>query len=270
VIDEHGIDLVAHFAFMLGSPSPGNMIPYVQVQCLGTANVFEAARAAGVKRVLFCSSVAAYGPQTASPLSEEMVVNPAEPYGSSKVWGEALGRHYTSELDLEVVSLRFGSTFGLGRAWRGSYNSGLLTLPAQSHYMARVEDAVRGRPIALPRGDAIVDWTYAADSAQAAWLALTAPRLPHHLYNVRSERRPVGDFTRLLRELMPEADIKTSESELPGHAHPSMDNSRLISDLGFTPKYPLETGLRDYISRIRAYDAYQQAVATTQEQNSMI
>ena len=121
-----------------------------------------------------------------------------------------------------------------------------------------VEDAVRGKPIELPRGDAVVDWTYAADSAQAAWLALTAAQLPHHLYNVRSERRPIGDFTRALRELVPEADISTSETELPGNAHPSMDNSRLTSDLGFTPKYPLETGLRDYISRIHAYDSYQQ------------
>lgn len=257
-IEDHSVDRVAHFAFMLGSPTPGHMIPYIQVQCLGTATVFEAARAAGVQRVLFCSSVAAYGPQAASPLTEELVVNPTEPYGSSKVWGEALGRHYTAELGLEVVSLRFGSTFGLGRAWRGSYNSGLLRLPAQSHYMARVEDAVRGKPIELPRGDAIVDWTYAADSAQAAWLALSAAQLPHHLYNVRSERRPVGDFTRALRTLVPEADINTSETELPGNAHPSMDNSRLISDLGFAPKYPLETGLRDYISRIHAYDSYEQ------------
>jgi nucleoside-diphosphate-sugar epimerase len=257
-IEKHDVDRVAHFAFMLGSPTPGHMIPYVRVQCLGTATVFEQARAAGVARVLFCSSVAAYGAQTASPLSEDLVVNPTEPYGSSKVWGEALGRHYAAELGLEVVSLRFGSTYGLGRAWRGSYNSGLLNLPAESHYMARVEEVVRGKPIELPRGDAVVDWTYAADSAQAVWLALTADRLPHHLYNVRSERRPVSDFTRVLQELLPKADIKTSESELPGHAHPSMDNSRLISDLGFRPKYPLETGLRDYISRIHAYDGYEQ------------
>jgi UDP-glucose 4-epimerase len=255
-IDRHGVDRVAHFAFMLGSPVPGQMVPYVKVQCLGTATVFEAARAAGVERVLFCSSVGAYGRQTETPLTEELLVNPQEPYGSAKVWGEALGRHYTDDLGLEVVSLRFGSTFGLGRAWRGSYTSGLLSLPAQAHYLARVEDAARGKPIELPRDDAVVDWTYAADSAQAAWLALTHAQLPHHLYNVRSERRPVGDFTRALRELLPDAEIKTSGTELPGHAHPSMDNSRLRNDLGFAPKYPIEAGLRDYVNRIHAYDRY--------------
>jgi UDP-glucose 4-epimerase len=255
-IDDHQVDRVAHFAFMLGSPAPGHMVAYVRVQSLGTAVVFESARAAGVERVLFCSSVAAYGPQEQIPLTEELPVNPMEPYGSSKVWGEALGRYYTGELGLEVVSLRFGSTYGLGRGWRGSYTSGLLNLPVQTHYMARVEDAVRGKPIDLPRDDAVVDWTYAGDSAQAAWLALTTERLPHHLYNVRSERRPIGHFARTLRQLLPDADIRTDQTVQPGHSHPSMDNSRLINDLGFQPRYTLETGLRDYVDRVRAYDRY--------------
>ena len=153
-IEQHGVDRVAHFAFMLGFPTPGHMIPYIRVQCLGTATVFEASatgRGATGPVLQLCGRIR---PSTELPLTEDLAVNPTEPYGSSKVWGEALGRHYTAELGLEVVSLRFGSTFGLGRAWRGSYNSGLLSLPVQSHYIARVDDAVRGKPIDLPRGDA--------------------------------------------------------------------------------------------------------------------
>lgn len=255
-VEDHGVDHVAHFAFMLGSPAPGQMLPYVQVQCAGTANVFEAARSAGVERVLFCSSVAAYGRQAQGALVEDMIANPTDPYGSCKVWGEALGHHYTEALGLEVVSLRFGSVYGLGRAWRGSYSSGLLTLPRRTHYMARVEDAVRGQPIELPRDDAVADWTYGADAALAAWLALTTPHLPHHLYNVSAERRPVGDLTKILKDLLPDADITTSDAELPGHAHPALDSSRLRDDLGFSPAYTLETGVADYISRIRSADAY--------------
>jgi nucleoside-diphosphate-sugar epimerase len=259
IVDEHGIEHIAHFAFILGSPAPGRMIPYVRVQTLGTANVFEAARLAGIHRVLFCSSVAAYGDmRTARILREDLPVNPTEPYGSSKVWGEAFGRYYTQELGLEVVSLRFGSTYGLGRAWRGSYSSGFLQAPRVTHYMARVEEAVRGKPIEMPRDDAMADWTYAADAAQAAWLALTVHHLPHHLYNVGSERRCVGDFTKVLRDLLPEAVITTSQVD-PGHAHPPMDASRLKADLGFAPKYSLRSGLEDYIERIRAYDRNVQA-----------
>lgn len=255
-IAEHGIDRIAHFAFILGSPLPGRMIDYVKVQALGTANVFEAARLAGVKRVLFASSVAAYGKQEVATLTEDLVRNPDNPYGAAKAWGECLADHYTRQLGLEVVTVRFGSTYGLGRARRGSYASGMLDPPRQTHYMARVEDAARGLPITMPRDDAMADWTYAADAAQAGWLALSAGHLPHHLYNVGAERRPVGDYTQALRELLPDAEISVSPTETPGNAHLPMDATRLREDLGFAPKYSLKTGVADYIRCIRAYDSY--------------
>jgi UDP-glucose 4-epimerase len=256
IVADHGVDRVAHFAFILGGPKKGQMLPYVEVQCLGTANMFEAARVAGVKRVLFASSVAAYGKQDAPVLTEELVVNPTELYGASKAWAETLGRHYTNHLDLDVVSLRFGSTYGLGRGWRGSYSSGLLDVQPKVHYMARVDDAARGLPIEMPRDDVMADWTYAGDAAQAAWLALTAPQLSHRLYNVQAERGPIGAYTDALRKLLPGADIRSSESEMPGNAHAPMDNTRLVQDLGFVPAYTLESGVADYIERIRAYDRY--------------
>jgi UDP-glucose 4-epimerase len=60
-IDDHGVSRIAHYAFLLGGPLVGHLVPYQQVQCGGTANVLEAARAAGVERMIFASSVAAYG-----------------------------------------------------------------------------------------------------------------------------------------------------------------------------------------------------------------
>lgn len=254
-IEDHGVDRIAHFAFILGSPAPGQMLSYVQVQCLGTANVLEAARLTGMKRVLFASSVAAYGRQAADWLTEDMVPNPDNPYGSAKAWGEALVRHYRRELGLDALSLRFGSTYGLGRAWRGSYASGILTPPRAVHYMARVENAVRGEVIAMPRDDTLADWTYAADAAQAAWLALTAERPAHDLYNVSGDRLPVGQFTAALREALPEADIRVDESETPGNPHPPMANRRLVEDLGFRPRHDFRRGIEDYVARIRAFDA---------------
>lgn len=256
IIADHKVERIAHFAFILGSPKPGQMLPYVQVQCLGTAHVFEAARLAGIERVLFASSVAAYGKQQADLLTEDLVPNPTDPYGSCKLWAEAMGRHYTEQLGLDVVSLRFGSTYGFGRGWRGSYSSGMLNAPTSVHYMARVDDAVRGQPIQMPRDDALADWTYAGDAAQAAWLALTAPRPSHQLYNVQATRGPVGAFTRALRQLLPEADIRTSATETPGHAHSPMSNDRLVNDLHFVPAYSFEQGLADYIERVRANDRY--------------
>jgi nucleoside-diphosphate-sugar epimerase len=260
VMREHRIDRVAHFAFILGGPAPGRMAPYVRVQCLGVANVYEAARVAGVRRVVFCSSIGAYGPQAASPLTEDLLPNPNSLYGASKVWAESLGRHYREHLGLEVVNLRFGSTYGLGRAWRGSYNSGLLTTRPRTHYMASVEDAVRGQPVELPPDETLADWTYAADGAQAVWLALTAPRPSYDLYNICSEIRPIGDFRRALQELLPDVVIRV-KADGGGEVYPPMDNTRLRADLGFRPQFTIEAGVRDYIARVRAYDEYLQRQA---------
>lgn len=256
IVERLGIDRIAHFAFILGSPLPGRMVDYARVQLLGTANVFEAARNHGVCRVLFASSVAAYGRQRAEVLSEDLVPDPSEPYGAAKVWCETTARHYCDKLGLDTVTIRYGSTYGLGRAARGSYASGMLNAPRQLHYMARVEDAARGKPVTMPRGDALADFSYAADAAKAGWLALTAEHLPHRLYNAPSTRRPIGEFTAAMRKLLPHADIAEDASERPGNAHAPMDCSRLVEDLGFAPDHSLEAGIADYITRIRMMDHF--------------
>lgn len=255
-IERHGIDRIAHFAFILGSPSPGNMLPWVNVQCDGTANVLESARLAGVKRVLFASSVAAYGKQDAAVLSEDLVPNPQDPYGAAKRWAECLADHYATHLDLETVTLRFGSTYGLGRGWRGSYSSGLLRPPATLHYMARIEQAARGEAIEMPNGVTLADFTYAGDAAQAALLALTKPALSWRLYNVSSDRLPIAAYIQAMRQLLPAATITESASENPGNPHAPMDNTRLVSDLGFAPAFDLKAGLADYLERIAMSGAY--------------
>src|ERR1700712_1036350 len=220
---DHDVDRVAHFAFILGSPTVGNMVPYVRVQADGTANVFEAARQQGVKRAIFCSSVAAYGTQTASRLTEDLIGTPTAPYGFFKIWAEALANHYTAQQGVEIATVRYGSTYGLGRAWRGSYNSGLFTPPSELHYMARLEQLARGEDVEMPNDEVTADFTYAGDAAQAAWLALTAPNLPHQLYNVCSAHGPVGEFRRAMQDLYPDREVVEIASERPTRAHLPMD-----------------------------------------------
>jgi UDP-glucose 4-epimerase len=224
--------------------------------------VLEAARAAGVERMIFASSVAAYGarppaapgPEPSAPevLTEDQQGIPAEPYGSAKLWAESMGEYERLQYGLDVISLRFGSIFGLGREVRGSYASGMVPV-AKNHYMARVEAAVRGEPITMPRDDQVVDWTYAGDASAVAWLALTTKEPKHRLYNVPTERRRVGDYTNKLRELLPDAAIEINAEELPGKGHRFLDSSRFVAEFAFAPRYTLETGLEDYVERTRDY-----------------
>ena len=96
---------------------------------IATASVFEAAHAAGVRRVVFASSMHAMGvyeveepyrsivsgdykgldPRTVSLVTAGMPVRPDSRYGASKVFGEALGRYYADVQGMEVISVRLGA-----------------------------------------------------------------------------------------------------------------------------------------------------------------
>lgn len=118
------VDVVVHLAAAAGGSVPWESI--LQNNLVGTYNVLEAARRAGVRRVIFASSGATVtGYEQDEPyaslvagktsgltswpmLTEEAPVRPAALYGVSKVYGEALGRQYADEHGLSVLCIRIG------------------------------------------------------------------------------------------------------------------------------------------------------------------
>ncbi|MBI3957961.1 MAG: NAD(P)-dependent oxidoreductase [Chloroflexi bacterium] len=77
---------------------------------IATYNVFEAARLAGCRRVIFASSVnAVWGYPTDVQVHTDMPLFPVNLYGVTKCWGEALGRYYSATHGLSSICLRFGA-----------------------------------------------------------------------------------------------------------------------------------------------------------------
>ena len=122
-----GIDVVVHLAAYLGDDDFYNQLP---TNIIGTFNVFEAARLAGVKRVVYASSGSTirgkerYYPYSriASgeygqiiddvPMVTHNEIHPGGVYGAMKVWGEALGRHFSDEFGMSILCVRIGSVTG--------------------------------------------------------------------------------------------------------------------------------------------------------------
>jgi nucleoside-diphosphate-sugar epimerase len=119
-----GVDTVVHLAAAAGdNNAPADVI---RANVVGAYNLFEAARLARVTRVIFASSGATVsGWEREPPLSDvvagrydrlgewtrlthESPVRPSGLYGASKVWGEALARHYADAHGLSVICLRIG------------------------------------------------------------------------------------------------------------------------------------------------------------------
>jgi len=119
-----GIEVVVHLAALASGSAPFDAI--LKANVIGTHNVFEAAHRAGVKRVVYASSGATVSgyerdmPYRAlaaghydqvrewSKLTHETPLRPSGFYGASKVWGEALARHYADAHGLSVLCLRIG------------------------------------------------------------------------------------------------------------------------------------------------------------------
>ena len=119
-----GVDVVVHLAAYLGDDDFYNQLP---VNVVGTYNVFEAARLAGVKRVVYASSGSTirgkeyYYPykEIASgeydrivdqvPIVTHNEIHPGGVYGAMKVWGEALGRHFSDAFGMSILCVRIGS-----------------------------------------------------------------------------------------------------------------------------------------------------------------
>ena len=118
-----GVDVVVHLAAAVGAP-PLEMI--IRDNVVGAYNVFEASRRAGVRRVVFASSGAVVSGCEREPafaalvagrydevasvpmLTHESALHPSGLYGASKVWGEAVGRHYADAHGLSVICVRIG------------------------------------------------------------------------------------------------------------------------------------------------------------------
>jgi NAD(P)-dependent dehydrogenase (short-subunit alcohol dehydrogenase family) len=103
-----GIDTVVHLA---GNPDASAVWrDLLETNVVGTYHAFVAARAAGVKRVVFASSIHAvsgYPPDVQVKTNEP--VNPGDLYGVSKCFGEALGRYMAEQEGLSVIALRIGA-----------------------------------------------------------------------------------------------------------------------------------------------------------------
>jgi uronate dehydrogenase len=105
-----GIDCVVHMAGVPVEPETEAWDKVLPANIIGVHNLFEAARLAGVKRVVFASSHHAVGFYRREPLMTATVApRPDSYYGVSKVFGEAMGRMYADKFGLQVASLRIGA-----------------------------------------------------------------------------------------------------------------------------------------------------------------
>ncbi|MEM9419781.1 MAG: NAD-dependent epimerase/dehydratase family protein [Planctomycetota bacterium] len=250
-----GCDLVFHQAAMGSVPRSVTMPRrYHENNTTGTLNVLEAARAAGVSRVMFAASSSAYGDTPTLPKTETMPVLPRSPYAANKVACEALMRAYaisyapgtsnTSESGVETsgvdtVNLRYFNIFGP----RQNANSAYAAVIA-----AFATALLNGkRPAIYGDGEQSRDFTFIDNAVHANLLAARAEgQLAGTVCNVAcGQRVSVNQLAADMAELLGKPELKPEHREARTgdvkHSLADLDHTR--ATLGYEPIVDFKDGL---------------------------
>jgi UDP-glucose 4-epimerase len=248
--DDAGADGVFAIAGFLTLPLTQNPPLGLAVNVEGQVNVFEACRYAGVKKVVFSSSIAAYGEPGDDLIDESSPSNLAsyQPgsmlYSCTKLIGEALCKLYSAKHGVHGVALRYSTVFGERQHYRG----------VNALYIIQNYDKImRGEPPVLPGdGSEVHDYIHVADVARANVMAM-ASEVTGEVFNVVTG---VETTVKRIAEIvldMTGSDLQPVYADDAGAvkatSSPSLKLSRekIKAMIGWEPEVSVEEGIRRLI-----------------------
>ncbi|MBK5215941.1 MAG: NAD-dependent epimerase/dehydratase family protein [Propionibacteriales bacterium] len=256
-----GKDLVFHQAAIRITQCAEDPRLALQVLVDGTFNVYEAAVAANVDKIVAASSASVYGMAEQFPTSERHHHHNNDTfYGAAKSFNEGMLRSFRAMYGIDYVLLRYFNVYGPRMDVHGLYTEVLV------RWMERIVDGQA--PLIFGDGKQTMDFAYTTDIARANILAATSP-ITEGVYNVAS-----GAETSLLE--LAETLLKVMGSDLPVDHGPERAVNSVVrrlaeissarDELGFETKIDLEQGLRELVEwwrPLRAEIAAGQSLAAT-------
>jgi UDP-glucose 4-epimerase len=205
----------------------------------GTLHVLEAARAAGVRRVVYAGSSSAYGGFSSDAgQTEDTPLRTLSPYAAAKLAGELYLQAFTATYGLETVRVRFFNIFGPRQRADSPY-SGVIALFAAAMIAGRA-------PLVHGDGGQSRDFTYVSNAVQALMRAADTPGVAGNVYNVGTGNSiSVLDLVMHLNRLLGTNLAPQFGPTRAGDVRYSRaDVSRTRADLGYDPQIDFAEGLR--------------------------
>jgi nucleoside-diphosphate-sugar epimerase len=235
----NGVEIVFHQAAI---PSVSRSVADPQATMLagvqGTTVVLDVAHRAGVKRVIFAASSAAYGDTPTLPKIETMEPRPLSPYAASKLTGEQLMRIFSALHGIETLSLRYFNVFG---PWQDPNSEYSAVIPKF------VAAAMRGeRPVIFGDGEQTRDFCYIENAVRANLLAASSSRtLRGEVVNVAcGERTSLNQLIRCIGELAGKSLDPEHRAPRAGDVRDSLADVTAARELlGYEPSVDLREGL---------------------------
>ena len=239
-------DFIFHEAAFVSVPqsieNPGECYA---INVNGTIELLEAARQAGVRRVVLASSAAVYGPDGALPQRETAPTVCLSPYAASKQFNETLAKLYSSTYQLPVVALRYFNVYGPRQSPFSEYAA---VIP---QFIRRFKGGLS--PLVYGDGQQTRDFIYVSDVVRANLLAAEEEGLAGQVFNVCSgAETSLLDLLGVLASIFPTAPQAEFTDPRPGDVPRSLGDPGLIEKaLGFRAEVSLAEGLAHCVSEWR-------------------
>lgn len=234
-----GAEVVFHLAAIPSVPrSISEPVLTHEVNVDGTFQVLRACREGGVWRVVYAASSSAYGDTETLPKVETMAPRPRSPYAVQKLAGEYYAAVFHACLGLETVSLRYFNVYGPRQDPSSPY-SGVISV----FMKALIE---RRPPTIFGDGEQSRDFTYVEDVVALTLKAARAPGVGGKVYNAGNGRRySLNQVWTLLERIEGVRLPPRYGPPRPGDVrHSQADTAAAARELGHTPRFTLEEGLR--------------------------
>jgi UDP-glucose 4-epimerase len=237
-----GVEVVFHEAAFVSVPeSMEKPQDCFDVNVTGTSALFEAARKAGVRRIVIASSAAVYGDSDALPLKEDTPLRPLSPYAVSKRVDEMYAALYTRSFGLEVAALRYFNVYG----------------PRQrpdSMYAAAVPIFIcclrAGREVTVfGDGGQTRDLIFVGDVVRANLIASEHPSAAGKIFNICTGRSTrILDLLDVLYKLFPNSPRPVFAPPRAGDIYKSLGSPAYAGNtIGFKAQTSLTDGLKETV-----------------------
>ena len=235
-----GIEIVFHEAALASVPRSVADPAGTNLHCVtATVNLLVAARAAGVRRVVYAGSSSAYGDTPTLPKREDMPPNPISPYAVAKLSGEQYLLAFARVYGLETVVLRYFNVFGPFQDPTSHY-SGVLAIFCRRMLAGE-------QPIIFGDGEQSRDFTYIDNVVHANLMAANAAaeKVSGQMMNVATGSRcTLNETFRILRELTGYKGEPAYEAPRSGDIRDSVADIRKAGELlGYSPIVDFREGL---------------------------
>jgi UDP-glucose 4-epimerase len=235
-----GVDVIFHLAASVGNKrSIDEPVNDAEINVIGTLRVLEAARKAGVRKVVMSSSAGIFGELKTLPIREDHPAEPDSPYGASKLCAEKLGLVYAKLYGMEVVCLRYFNVYGPSQRFDAYGN----VIPIFVFQM------LRGEPVTIfGDGEQTRDFVNVRDVVQANIKAAMA--------HCVSGAFNIGSGTRIsINDLVERVKAASGLNPVVRHGPPRAGDVRdSLADIsaarrafGFEPVVTIDEGLPEYI-----------------------